>query len=123
MNVTTRLLAVAALLAAASPAAVAAQQRVAAIPRTLLGARVIPDSTTLLGFTDTSGVRIELAVAHGQALDGRTVPAAVIPLEGGTPLWSGKIGPLRVDFGWKVGALRTTDNRRWEFHFSIGEAF
>jgi outer membrane protein insertion porin family len=33
------------------------------------------------------------------------------------------IGPLRVDFGWKVGTLRSTDNRRWEFHFSIGEAF
>lgn len=33
------------------------------------------------------------------------------------------IGPLRFDVGWKVGALRITDNRRWEFHFSIGEAF
>lgn len=33
------------------------------------------------------------------------------------------IGPLRVDVGWKVGALRSTDSRRWEFHFSIGEAF
>ena len=33
------------------------------------------------------------------------------------------IGPLRIDVGWKVGALRSTDTRRWEFHFSIGEAF
>lgn len=33
------------------------------------------------------------------------------------------IGPLRVDFGWKLGGLRVTDSRRWEFHFSIGEAF
>ncbi len=33
------------------------------------------------------------------------------------------LGPLRFDVGWKVGALRTTDARRWEFHFSIGEAF
>lgn len=33
------------------------------------------------------------------------------------------IGPLRFDMGWKVGGLRVTDKRRWEFHFSIGEAF
>ncbi len=33
------------------------------------------------------------------------------------------IGPLRFDMGWKVGGLRLTDKRRWEFHFSIGEAF
>lgn len=33
------------------------------------------------------------------------------------------LGPLRVDIGWKLGALRSTDSRRWEFHFSIGEAF
>lgn len=33
------------------------------------------------------------------------------------------LGPLRLDFGWKVGDLRSTDRRRWEFHFSIGEAF
>ena len=33
------------------------------------------------------------------------------------------IGPLRFDIGWKVGALRITDSRRWDFHFSIGEAF
>jgi outer membrane protein insertion porin family len=33
------------------------------------------------------------------------------------------IGPMRFDVGWKVGALRVTDSRRWEFHFSIGEAF
>jgi outer membrane protein assembly complex protein YaeT len=33
------------------------------------------------------------------------------------------VGPLRFDIGWKVGALRVTDGRRWEFHFSIGEAF
>ncbi len=33
------------------------------------------------------------------------------------------IGPLRFDVGWKVGGLRSTDSRRWEFHFSIGEAF
>lgn len=33
------------------------------------------------------------------------------------------LGPLRFDMAWKVGALRVTDNRRWEFHFSIGEAF
>ena len=33
------------------------------------------------------------------------------------------IGPLRFDVGWKVGPLRVTDNRRWELHFSIGEAF
>ncbi len=33
------------------------------------------------------------------------------------------IGPLRFDIGWKLGALRITDGRRWEFHFSIGEAF
>ena len=33
------------------------------------------------------------------------------------------IGPLRFDVGWKLGTLRITDDRRWEFHFSIGEAF
>lgn len=33
------------------------------------------------------------------------------------------IGPLRFDVGWKLGNLRVTDTRRWEFHFSIGEAF
>lgn len=33
------------------------------------------------------------------------------------------IGPLRFDMGWKVSSLRVTDKRRWEFHFSIGEAF
>lgn len=33
------------------------------------------------------------------------------------------IGPLRFDVGWKLGTLRITDSRRWEFHFSIGEAF
>ena len=33
------------------------------------------------------------------------------------------IGPLRVDVGWKVGALRVTDSRRWEFHLTLGEAF
>jgi len=33
------------------------------------------------------------------------------------------IGPLRFDVGWKLGTLRVTDDRRWEFHFSIGEAF
>lgn len=33
------------------------------------------------------------------------------------------LGPLRFDVGWKVGALRVSDARRWEFHFSIGEAF
>ncbi len=33
------------------------------------------------------------------------------------------IGPLRIDVGWMVGGIRATDKRRWEFHFSIGEAF
>jgi outer membrane translocation and assembly module TamA len=33
------------------------------------------------------------------------------------------LGPLRLDFAWKLGGLRSTDSRRWEFHFSIGEAF
>jgi outer membrane protein assembly factor BamA len=33
------------------------------------------------------------------------------------------LGPLRFDIGWKMGSLRITDSRRWEFHFSIGEAF
>jgi outer membrane protein assembly factor BamA len=42
---------------------------------------------------------------------------------GGGLRYKSPIGPLRVDVGWKLGALRITDNRRWEFHFSIGEAF
>ncbi len=42
---------------------------------------------------------------------------------GGGLRYKSPIGPLRVDFGWKLGGLRITDNRRWEFHFSIGEAF
>jgi len=112
----TRMIAVAALLAAASPASAIAQQRASAVPLNALGARVVPDSSTLLGFTDTSSVRIELAVAHGQALDGRTVTAAIIPLEGGTALWSGKIGPLRVDsndVARVVHQVRGLKARRW----------
>jgi len=42
---------------------------------------------------------------------------------GGGIRYKSPIGPLRLDFGWKLGGLRVTDNRRWEFHFSIGEAF
>lgn len=33
------------------------------------------------------------------------------------------LGPLRFDMGWKLGTLFATEKRRWEFHFSIGEAF
>lgn len=33
------------------------------------------------------------------------------------------LGPLRFDLGWKLGTLFATEKRRWEFHFSIGEAF
>ncbi|TAK19135.1 MAG: outer membrane protein assembly factor, partial [Acidobacteria bacterium] len=42
---------------------------------------------------------------------------------GGGLRYTSPIGPLRVDVGWKLGGLRVTDSRRWEFHFSIGEAF
>jgi outer membrane protein insertion porin family len=42
---------------------------------------------------------------------------------GGGLRYRSPIGPLRVDFGWKLGGLRITDGRRWDFHFSIGEAF
>ncbi len=42
---------------------------------------------------------------------------------GGGIRYRSPIGPLRFDVGWKLGGLRVTDSRRWEIHFSIGEAF
>lgn len=42
---------------------------------------------------------------------------------GGGLRYKSPIGPLRFDVGWKMGQLFATDKRRWELHFSIGEAF
>jgi outer membrane protein insertion porin family len=68
----------------------------------------------IVGFVDTGNVFSRVSA----------ISLAELRTSVGTGLrYKSPIGPLRVDFGWKVGALRATDNRRWEFHFSIGEAF
>ena len=92
-----------ALLLGAVPDALAAQQRSSATPRSPLGGRVAPDSVSLLAFADTSAVRIEIAVAHGAALEGRMLRASIVPAAGGAALWSGSIGPLHAD---KTGTAR-----------------
>jgi outer membrane translocation and assembly module TamA len=45
------------------------------------------------------------------------------PTMGAGVRYQSPVGPLRFDVGWKLGGLRVTDGRRWEFHLSIGEAF
>ena len=115
----TRRLVVAAALAsgaAASPALAAAQRRISAMPRSPLGARVVPDTSTLLAFADTAGVRIELSVAHGAALDGKMLTAAIIPVEGGKAFWVGTIGPVHIDSSGVarvVHQLRGLKPERW----------
>ena len=114
-----RTIAAVALLAtgvAGSPASLPAQQHVAAAQRSPLGARVSPDSSTLLAFADTAGVRIELAVAHGAPLDGQMLTAAIIPVEGGNAFWLGKVGPVQVDSNGVarvVHQLRGLKPERW----------
>src|SRR5689334_7802376 len=106
-------------IAAIMPAAASAQgagQRVSAVPRSPLGARVVPDSTSLLAFADTAGVRIELAVANGRALGGQMLTAAIVPVEGGRAFWQGKIGPVHVDSNGVarlVHQLRGLKPERW----------
>ena len=106
-------------IVATMPAAASAQgagQRVSAVPRSTLGGRVAPDSSILLAFADTAGVRIELSVAHGEALGGRMLTAAIIPVEGGNAFWQGKIGPVRVDsngIARVVHQLRGLKPERW----------
>jgi beta-galactosidase len=81
-----------------------------------LSGRVVPDSSTLLAFADTAGVRIELSVARGAALDGQMLTAAVVPVEGGKALWVGKLGPVRVDstgVARVVSQLRGLKAERW----------
>jgi len=68
----------------------------------------------LTAFLDTGNVFATVSDMHFSEL--RTSVGAGIR-------YRSPLGPLRVDVGWKVGALRSTDTRRWEFHFSIGEAF
>lgn len=68
----------------------------------------------IAAFVDTGNVFSKVSAIHFADL--RTAVGTGIR-------YHSPIGPLRFDVGWKVGALRTTDTRRWEFHLSIGEAF
>ena len=103
-------------LGAVAPGQLSAQQRVSAVARSPLGARVSPDSSTLLAFADTAGVRIELAVANGAALDRQMLTAAIVPVEGGNAFWLGKVGPVHVDSSGVarvVHQLRGLKPERW----------
>jgi outer membrane protein assembly factor BamA len=71
-------------------------------------------SIGVVGFVDAGNV---FARVHDISL------ADLRPTIGTGLRFRSPIGPLRLDVGWKLGGLRVTDNRRWEFHFSIGEAF
>ena len=118
LNAIGRLVAIAAIASggAVLPVLVGAQQRISAIPRSPLGARVVPDSSTLLAFADTSAVRIELSVAHGAALGGQMLTAAIVPVEGGKAFWQGKVGPVQVDSNGVarvVQQLRGLKPERW----------
>lgn len=83
----------------------------------VLNAEIRTAITAELGlatFVDTGNVFSKVSLMHFSDL--RTSIGAGLR-------YKSPIGPLRFDVGWKVGALRITESKRWAFHFSIGEAF
>ena len=71
-------------------------------------------SVGVVGFVDTGNV-----FAKANQLDLAELRTSI----GFGIRFKSPVGPLRFDYGFKLGTVLPTDHRRAEFHFSLGEAF